>query len=150
MNDLPNLIENDLVIDNVSRGHLAETATWGKFLGIVGFVYSLLVAVGAIFAGSILTKLSGGIESSGERMLAGGSVAIIYLVLAGVIFFMSLYLFRFSKNIQLALLTNDQPSLATSLKNLKIYFRFAGIITAIALIFTFLGVIGVMLASAFG
>ncbi|MEO6230390.1 MAG: DUF5362 family protein [Ferruginibacter sp.] len=150
MNDLPNLIENDLVIDNASRGHLSETATWGKFLGIVGFVYSLLVAVAAIFAGSILAKLSGGIESSGERMLAGGSVAIVYLVLAGVIFFMSLYLFRFSKNIQLALLTNDQPSLTNSLKNLKVYFRFAGIITAIALIFTFLGVIGLMLASAFG
>ncbi|CAN5375213.1 hypothetical protein BH11BAC3_BH11BAC3_43690 [soil metagenome] len=150
MNDLPNLIENELVIDNISRGHLSETATWGKFLGIVGFVYSLLVAVAAIFAGSVLSKLMSGTEGNGERILAGGSVAIIYLVLAGVIFFMSLYLFRFSKNIQLALLTNDQATLSISLKNLKVYFRFAGIITAIALIFTFLGVVGLMLASSFG
>lgn len=149
MENEQNLIESDLIIDGTIRAHLKETAAWGKFLGIIGFIYSGLIAIVAVFAGSILGKLTGNYSSSSEGLLAGGSIAIIYLAMAGIVFFMSMYLFRFAKKAKAALQSNDQDNLAESFKNLKIYFRFSGIITVIALIFTVLGVIGIMLASAF-
>ncbi len=143
------LIETELVIDSSINIHLKEAAAWGKFLGIIGFVYSGIIVLGAIFAASMLSKLTGSYSGNSEGLLAGGSVAIVYIVIAGVMFFMSMYLFRFSKNIQSALRTNDQAILTAAFKNLKIYFRFAGIISVIALIITFLGAIGILLAAAF-
>lgn len=149
MDNEQNLIETDLIIDSTISVHLKEAAAWGKFLGIIGFVYSGLIAVGAIFAATMLSNLSGKYSNGAGGLLAGGSVGVIYLALAGVVFFMSMYLFRFAKNIQVALKNNDQEALTASFNNLKIYFRFAGIITVIALIFTVLGVIGVLVAAAF-
>ena len=144
-----NLIETDLIIDGTINMHLKETAVWGKFLAVIGFIYSGLIAVGAIFAGSMLAKFSGNSLSNSEGLLAGGSVAIIYLCMAVIVFFMSLFLFRFARKTQFALQSNDQVTLAESFKNLKIYFRFAGIITVIALIFAVLGIVGILLATAF-
>ncbi|MBC7887808.1 MAG: hypothetical protein H7Z13_07950 [Ferruginibacter sp.] len=150
MENEQNLIETDLVIDSTINIYLKETAAWGKFLGVIGFVYSGVIALAAIFAGSMLAKLTGNYNSAGEGLLAGGTVAIIYLAIAGTVFFMSMHLFRFSKKIHSALLANDQFDLTAAFKHLKIYFRFSGIIIVIALIFTVLGVIGMMLAAAFG
>ena len=144
-----NLIETDLLVDSTIHVHLKETAAWGKFLGGIGFVYSLLIAAVAVFAGSVLAKLSGNYTRRSENVLAGGGVAIFYLAIAGVVFFMSMFLFKFSKKTSVALQTNDQLVLTDAFKSLKIYFRFAGIITVITLLFTVLGVIGILMASAF-
>jgi hypothetical protein len=150
MENEQNLIETDLIIDSTINAHLKETAVWGKFLGIIGFIYSGLVALGAIFAATMFARLTGSSTSfGGSSVMAGGAVGIVYLVIAGVVFLMSMYLFRFAKNTQLAIKLNDQEALSTAFKNLKIYFRFAGIITVVALIFTVLGIMGIMLASAF-
>ncbi len=144
-----NLIETDLIVDSTISTHLKETAVWGNFLAVIGFIYSGFILLAAIFAASMYARLTGNATGSTNGLLVGGMVGIIYLVLAGIIFFMSMYLFRFAKNIQVALKTNDQETLVASFKNLKIYFRFAGIITVVALIITVLGIMGFMLAHAF-
>lgn len=149
MKNQENLIETDLIVDSSINGHLKETAVWGKFLSIVGFIYSGLIVVGAIFAGSMLSKLSGAASGGSTGLVAGGTVAIMYSLIAGVVFFMSTYLFRFARKTSVALAANDQEMLIESFKNLKIYFRFAGIITIIALIFSVLGIIGILVATAF-
>ena len=145
-----NLIETDLIIDSSINAHLKETAVWGKFLSVIGFIYSGLVAIGAIFAASMFSKLAGSYGANANaNSITGIAVGVVYLGLAGVVFFMSLFLFRFAKNTQIAIKTNDQQALNDSFKNLKIYFRFAGIITVVALILTVLMVMGVMMAAAF-
>lgn len=140
------LIKTELVVDGTIQAHLKETAVWGKFLGIAGFVYSLLIACIAIFAGSTLARVSGNYSSSNESLLAGGGVAIFYLCMAAIVFFMSGYLFKFSKKTLLALQAGDQVIMIEAFKNLKLYFRLAGIITCVILIFTVLGVIGILVA----
>jgi hypothetical protein len=144
-----NLIETELIIDSTISAHLKETAVWGKFLAVIGFIYSGLILLGAFFAASIFARFTGSATGSSNGLLAGGMVGIVYLGFAGVMFFMSMYLFKFAKNIQVALRTNDQESLVDSFKNLKVYFRFAGIITVVALIITVLGIMGLMLVTAF-
>lgn len=147
MNTDQNLIETDLIIDAAANMHLKETAIWGKFLSIMGIIYSVLIVLGAMFAGSTISKFSAYSGSNGT--VAAWSIAFIYVIIAAVLFFMSLFLYRFSKKTQLALQTNDTETLTMAFKNLKVYFRFAGIITVVGLIFTVLGIIGIILVAAF-
>ena len=51
-----NLLENELLIDTVSQVHLKETAMWAKFLAIGGFIISIIIAIGAVFAGTMFNK----------------------------------------------------------------------------------------------
>ncbi|MEO6723614.1 MAG: DUF5362 family protein [Ferruginibacter sp.] len=144
-----NLLDTDLLIDPIAKTHLKDTAKWAKFLGIVGFIYGALIAIAAIFSGSLIAGMSGNYNRSSGGLMAGGGVAIVYLVFASVVFFMSYYLFRFAQKTQVALQTNDQPVLNESFKNLKIYFRLAGIVTIIAIVFSILAVIGIIFAATF-
>jgi hypothetical protein len=57
---------------------------------------------------------------------------------------MSLHLARFAKKVHAALQTNDQFVFTEALRNLRRYFRFAGLITALVLVFTLLAVINVL------
>ena len=143
------LLDTDLLIDSMTKTHLKETAKWAKFLGIIGFIYSTLIALGAIFSGSLIAGMSGSYNRSSGGWMAGGGVALVYLLFAAVCFFMSYYLFRFAQKTQVALLSNDQPVLNESFKNLKIYFRLAGIVTIVAIVFSILAVIGIIFAATF-
>ena len=140
-----NLIDTDLLVDAASKEHLREIAKWGRFLGIMGFVYGALLIIGAISSVLLLGNASRYGSSGG--WIAGGTIAFVYIVFAGVVFCMSAFLFRFSIKNQLALQTNDQVVLNESFKNLRIYFRIAGIVTIIALIFSILVVIGLFAAT---
>ena len=65
----------------------------------------------------------------------GIGVAIIYLVMAVVWFFPLMYLLRFANQMRTAIEANDQESLNTSVQNLKICFRYLGIVTIIGILF---------------
>ncbi|UEG49805.1 DUF5362 family protein [Ferruginibacter lapsinanis] len=144
-----NLLENDLIIDSITAGHLKETIMWAKFLGITGFVISALIGIGALAAGTFFSGMMGGRYSGDFGVMAGGSVMGVYLLIAAVAFFMSKVLFQFAKKAQVALKASDQENLVTAFKNLKIYFRFSGIIAIVSLIFSVLGLIGIALAASF-
>jgi hypothetical protein len=78
--------------------------------------------MGAIFSsmGSAMTGF--------PAMVGGGVISAIYLILALVLFFPNLFLFRFGAQIQQSIRLNEQPRLQNSLRNLKAYFRFIGIL----------------------
>ena len=143
-----NLLENELLIDSVSQVHLKETAMWAKFLAIAGFIISILIAIGAVFAGTMFNKLAAGMPGGSKAgMMTGGVIMLMYLLIAAVAFFMSLFLFRFGVKMKVALITNDQESLNLSFQNLKVYYRFAGIITIIYLVILLLALLGGMIAA---
>ncbi|MEO6549973.1 MAG: DUF5362 family protein [Ferruginibacter sp.] len=144
-----NLIETDLMVDNDIHLHLKETAAWGKFLAVTGFVYSCLIAIGALLVATMFSTFSPVYGGGNAQLIAGGTIGVIYLAIAAVVFFMSLHLFRFARKTQSALQANDQGILSEAFRNLKIYFRFTGIVTLIALIFSVLGIIGIIAAAAF-
>jgi hypothetical protein len=142
-------------IDQASRAHLSEAAKWAKFLAIVGFIMCGLIVVVAIFAGSIFTMMSGsyndGYRSSAR--LTGGMgafVAIFYIGFAILFFFPYLFLFRFANHMKNALNSNEQLTLNASFQNLKIMFRYVGILTIVMLSFYALGIIMIILSAASG
>ena len=139
------LLENELMIDTITHSHLKETAMWAKFLAIAGFVMSIFIAIAAVFAGTMFNKLSAGLPGGGAggiNMMAGGMIMIVYLIVAAVAFFMSLFLFKFGNKMQTALKVHDQENFNLSFQNLKVYYRFAGIITIIYLAIVLLALIG--------
>jgi Family of unknown function (DUF5362) len=64
---------------------------------------------------------------------------------------MSLFLFRFASKMKAALYNTDQESLNASFMNLKVLYRFMGIITIIYLVFIVLalvlGIAGTLISS---
>lgn len=132
-----NLLSEDLQVDAIAVSHLKETAMWCKFLGIVGLVISVILGVFSLFAGTLLQSASGGVMPTGS----GFTLTVVYLIIAAVYFFLSLYMFRFATNMKQALLTIDQNTFNSALLNLKLAYRIMGVITAIYLCFLALALV---------
>jgi hypothetical protein len=137
-----NLLSSELQIDSFSQSYLAETAKWGTFLSILGFIMSGVIAIIALFIGTILGSLNGGLGAT-LPLVGTTFITLFYLIIAAVNFFMSFYLYKFSSKMKAALYANDQESLSKSFLNLRSMFRLIGILTAI-----YIGII--LLASIFG
>jgi hypothetical protein len=128
-----------LKIDPNSQSHLADGAKWAKFLAIIGFVMCGLIALLGVFFSSIFSTLSNRYNEFGnDRAYATGAgigAAIVYVGIAVLYFFPSLFLYRYADKMKKALATNDQDELNSSFQNLKIMFRYVGILTIILLAF---------------
>lgn len=86
-----------LEVEEMSSRFLGETAKWGKFLSIVGFILCGLLVILALFVGAIMGTTFSQLEGAG--MVGGGMsimFTIIYLIVAALYFFPCLYLYRFS------------------------------------------------------
>jgi len=140
-------------IDQSSRAHLAEAAKWARFLAIVGFVLCGLIVVIAFFVGSFLAMMTNSYNEgySSTARLTGGMgvfVTIFYIGIAILFFFPYLFLFRFATRMKTALKTNDQHTLNTSFQNLKIMFRYVGILTIVMLSFYALAILMLIITAA--
>lgn len=134
----------ELALDQESIGHLNETARWGKFLAIVGFVMCGLVVVGILVVGLlVMTNVVASapakrhvqdFDLSAAEGVGVFFVAAIYFVVFGALyFFPCVFLYNFSRRMGVALKTNDQVKLNQSLKAQKFLFRYVGILTIIAI-----------------
>ncbi|MEO5968117.1 MAG: DUF5362 family protein [Ferruginibacter sp.] len=128
-----NLLDNDLRIDGISAVALSETAKWAKFLAVVGFVLTGLIVLMAIFAGAIISGLLRTGDAGAVAAVSSTAISVLYLIVAAIYFFMSLYLYRFAINMKIALSTTNQENLNISFQNLKSVYKVMGIITIIYL-----------------
>lgn len=127
-----------LTIDPVIKSHLNETARWGKFLAILGFIICGLIIIIGLFFGTIFSSLvNRSPDLSYQGNMSSGSfgalAAVFYIIIAVVYFFPCLFLYRFSTKMKTALNGNEQTDLTLSFQNLKSLFRYVGVITVIVL-----------------
>lgn len=115
------------------RTNLSETARWGKFISIVGFVFVGLFAIFAIFAGAIFSSALNEMADVYPFQISGVFISLFYLGFALLYFFPCLYLYRFSTRMQTALAADSGGDLSVAFKNLKSVYRFMGIFMAIIL-----------------
>lgn len=147
--DNPQIIDDNFggsTLNSEIKSYLAETAKWGYFLSIVGFIGIGFMVLAGLFMGSFLGSL--GMGAMG--MVNPAIFTVMYLVLAALYFFPVLYLFKFSTKMKVALRSDNEAELTTSFQNLKSLYKFMGILTAIilglyALIFVFGMISGAML-----
>ena len=140
-----NLLQNELLVDLEAINHLKEIALWAKFLSVAGFAGSGIMAFIGMFAGTFLSQISDRFQSGGNTGLVAGVVMVLYVILGIILFVMFLYLYKFAVRMQHALKLNDQENLNYAFYNLKIYYRFAGILTIIYMVFLFLALLGMMI-----
>ncbi|WP_163381275.1 hypothetical protein [Cyclobacterium sp. SYSU L10401] len=124
-----NETENALPLGNEIRNYLLETSKWGKFLAIVGYIgiglFVLLALVMLVGVSYFNPGINNGLDMRG--------VGLIYIAIAVVYYFPINYLHRFSKEMKLGVIGNDQQSVASGFENLKSLFKFMGIFTIITL-----------------
>lgn len=138
----------ELQIDHEVSSHLRETAKWAKFISIVSFVIlGLIVAVVLIF-GSIAFSYSSASPFSAAIMPSNGIAQfLMFLLIIAMIFFPALFLLKFSNKMLQALNNNDQYTLVASFRQLKLYYKYIGILTLVVIsIYALIFLIGIVMA----
>jgi MFS family permease len=141
MEDQQHLFE--LQLDPASQASLSETARWGKFLSIMGFILIGLLVLEAIFIGTIMSALTNSLPGYQSAALPGAFMTIIILLAAAIWFVPNLYLYKFSTQIKRALQSSDQDQLTQAFESQKKLFKFIGIVTII-----YLGIIALVIVGA--
>ncbi len=142
-----------LNIDAQSRSFLSESAKWGKFLAIMGFIACVFIVIGGIYLATQASEMNRAMGQYGyyrtEVRGLGPIMAAIYIVGALIYFFPCLYLLRFSNQMKAALAAENQENLTASFQNLKSMFKFVGIMTIIVIaLYLLVIVIGVTVGVA--
>lgn len=128
-----------LSIDPITKEHLGEAAKWGRFLAIVGMVLLVILILAGVYLSTVLPgQMSQQSEGLGYRTNPlpgfGIGMAIGYLLMAMIFFFPLMYLLRFANKTRNALVANDQQMINSAFQNLKICFRYVGIVVIILLV----------------
>ena len=141
-----------LSIDPVTKAHLSEAAKWARFLGIVGMIGLALMIIFGIFGSAMMFSTASGLDgnygASGMGAYGSSFFAAWMIVAALLYFFPLLFTLRFANKMRSALNANDQQALNTSFQNLKICFRYIGILTIIGLVFMAIAVIFAVIGAA--
>jgi hypothetical protein len=123
-----NTVQEKSVVGNETiENYIKETARWGKFLAIVGYVVLgilLLLAFAMMFGLSAFSKFGG------QKFLPIG-MGLIYILLAGLYYIPVTYLYRFSVKAAQAVENNNEEEYLAAFQNLKSLFKFLGIFTIV-------------------
>ena len=110
-------------LSNQDLAYLKTTATWTKFLAILGFIFSLLFILGGISAAFLLGSFTGQTQMP---VIFGPALGGFYSAIGFVFVILSLYLNRFSNRMTKVWHTNSSVDLSEAFRNLRNYFRFTG------------------------
>jgi hypothetical protein len=141
------LLNSQLEVGDAAAAHLSDTAKWGKFLAIVGFIGCGLLLLGGLVFMVAVNSLGGYYSSVFSGM--GPVIGVIYLAIAVLYFFPCLFLLRFSNKMKAALLSNDQEALNEAFNQHRRFYKFVGILVIIIISFYVLAILLTGLGTAF-
>lgn len=123
------LDEHSLISNSEINDYLLQTAKWGKFLAILGYI-----GLG-IFALAGLASLG---DMSNSGLMIGnntptGLILFFYLAFAILNYFPVTYLYRYSVKIKQGVQLEDIAITTEAFQNLKSLFKFMGIFTIVIL-----------------
>ena len=129
--------KTEIRIDTSINQDFNEISKWSGFLAIVGFIFlALLIVLSFTFL-----FISGSIPFGTQGMaFPRGLLFVVYLIFALIYFFPVYYLFRFSHHLRRAVRQSDEANLSVSMRYLKNFFVYTGVLTIIYLILMLIGV----------
>jgi hypothetical protein len=111
--------------------NLYEMRKWTNFLAIMGFIFiGFMILIGFAIK-SFLATMGPDIP---QLPYSSTLIGFIYLMIGLLYFFPVLYLYKFSSWTKSALANNNSSDLNEAFKNLKLHYRFIGILTIITLV----------------
>lgn len=144
----------------LAHAYLDQTRPWVRFISIMTFVGAgVMVLVGIVM---LAAAVLGGFAAGNQRGLGalGGAVvpgllALFYVALAFVYVIPGTYLARYARAIKQLRVEATAQTLEDALRYQKSFWRFAGIVTVISVVFTvvamvvgmFVGVIAAVMAA---
>ncbi len=143
------LLNNDLQVSAHGLSYLTESARWGKFLAIMGFIFCVFMVIVAFFIPAVFTQVPpyNTMPSSFSSGMKIG-MTVVYLILALMMFFPCFYLYKFSVKMQSAVRSVNQDNFDESLMSLKSMFKFYGVFAIIILSVYALVIIGTIITAA--
>ncbi len=118
----------DALLDNREiHAYLLETAKWGNFLAIIGYILMGLLALLSLF------MMFGMSQLIANQVFPIWIMGVVYLAMAGVYWFPVTYLYRFSAQMKQAVLSRNEGLYTSGFANLKSLFKFFGIFTIVIL-----------------
>lgn len=139
-----------LTLNEMSISYLTETAKWGKFLAIVQFVGIALIVLIAFIIGVFLPEMNSAFTQANALPsgLGAGFIMGIYLLMAIIMFFPALYLYRYSLKLKAAIEGNDSENLLEAFKYQKSLYKFFGVLTIITIAFYAIILVGAAVGGA--
>ena len=92
------IMNSELKLTSVGISYLNQPRKWTYLLSIIGFIFTGLIVLMALFFSSFMAMFSGMDSSYGVSeftSMGTGMVTVFYLFFALLYFFLSLYLYRF-------------------------------------------------------
>jgi len=143
-----------LVLTLEAQNYLRESGKWAYFLGILGFIGTGLILLAALSVSTIFALIekfqpqsSQLLPGFGNMAGVGGILSVVYLLIAVIYFFFSLFLFQFGNNIKKGITYGDLIQVNKALGKLKSFFKLWGITTIVVIVIYILVIIGVVIAA---
>jgi hypothetical protein len=130
-----------------AQNYLLTAARWAKFLGVIGFIFSSLLVIVGFSMGSLLSLIpqQEGMPLTGA--FTGVGFLFIYLLLGGLYFLISYFLYSFGSKTKHALTIQDEGVLEDGMKFLKKHLATIGVLTIVMLSIYALALIGGIIAA---
>jgi hypothetical protein len=110
--------------------HLQRTKPWVMLIGILGFIFAGLMALGAIVMVIVAIAQSGGYTRD-EEIVALVAVGLGYLLFAAVYFLLAAQITGYGKRIGLALQTGRTEHVEQALDGQRRFWKTFGIVTIV-------------------
>ena len=112
--------ETGFQVTNRAKSFLATAASWSKFLAIMGFIGTAIMILGSIAIMLVGSSFGGMMDQNPVFGAVGGlGIGFMYLVLALIYLFPSIFLLKFSSKTKESIRNSDSLSLEDGFKNLK-------------------------------
>jgi len=145
MENYDNFVQENVALEVTenSKKHLKTASLWSKIMAIIDFVGIGLLLLSAL----VFIPMGAFIGRQIDLPFSLSFYGFFMLILAVVIFFPTLYLYRFSQKIDQALAVNDTLLLEQALKSMKCYWKLTGIITIVLLALSVIAIPIIMIAT---
>lgn len=147
------MLHHEELLNTDAKNHLVKAGFWAKIVGIIGIIFSMIMALFSLFIMFGYSTLLNLTKNGQDDMLTPSPFILIlsglmYLVMALVYFFMSWGAYKFGTTIKSGLHHHNESSLAVSFKNLNLFFTVYGVLLLIAVFFMILALIFIAFAGS--
>ncbi|HOI87637.1 MAG TPA: hypothetical protein PLV51_07235 [Lentimicrobium sp.] len=125
----PDLSSQNIFSWPSATSSLNELRKWTTFFGILALVGLFFMAIITVVMMVVIPKINDGMDMPAPYPIP--IFILMYLITIAIYILPLIYLFRFSKFMNLALKSSDNGLLSQALRNLMLHFRTVGILTIV-------------------
>ncbi len=138
-----------MILTEEAQYFLHQSGKWARFLGIMGFIGSGLVAIAGLFVGTIMSVFSQ-YQQTPIPSAFGGALGFLYILIGLLCFYISLKLYQFGSGIKDGIEWKNTDQVTKALGKLKSFFKIKGIILICVLSLYVLIIIGAIIIGVVG